>query len=467
MPAARFACPACGMHLTSQGPTPAKAQCPHCRATFAVATGGTRDLEAVESLGDGSTRSPLGIILNTGLIAAAVTSVVTILSFIFGYWALGVLFLPLTLSVIALLLKGLIEVSTAKARAIRRGEREVDLFFKCAKLVLWEENEGLLFLKDKRISEVIYGPDQGGGMRFIFPILGEEIKVHVPLTLQMSQFYDHKVLTRESIQLFIKVALWWRIKDREGLEKFYLLIDKEVHHVSDTGEGIKEDYSNKEAPGVRKSPKRAELNAAEKWMVTLVESCLRKLVSKTSVALIVSSHATKYLHVGSQHDDQGSGQVGPLLSSQSSEEDATPDALATELRAIMTPEAEKYGLEIDRIEVQEVRLPQEIQEAIDRVWKASLLPAQASQEALARYKQIKAELEAVKDVIGVDAASIDHILKNVQGMTFYGGLPQPIEQLLASFVRKPQQETPKLAGGSPPPLLPNGSDQVGGPPRKE
>jgi hypothetical protein len=135
------------------------------------------------------------------------------------------------------------------------------------------------------------------------------------------------------------------------------------------------DYSPKKIIEVRKSPKRAELNAAEKWIVTLAESCLRKLISEKSVALIISSCATKYLHVENRHDSQGSIPVAPLLSSPSKEGEATSDTLASELRAILAPKMEKYGLELDRIEVQEVRLPQSIQEAIDRVWTATLLPA--------------------------------------------------------------------------------------------
>jgi hypothetical protein len=147
-------------------------------------------------------------------------------------------------------------------------------------------------------------------------------------------------------------------------------------------------------------------------------------------------------------------------------EDATPDALADQLRSLLAPEAEQYGLEINRIEVQDVQLPGGIQEAIDRVWKATLLPAQTSQEAHARYKQIKAELEAVKDVLGVDNAAIDHILKNVRGMKFYGGLPEPIEQLLASLFRRAQQEPPKHPGVQPPPL-PNVARSVVDPNRSE
>jgi hypothetical protein len=148
-------------------------------------------------------------------------------------------------------------------------------------------------------------------------------------------------------------------------------------------------------------------------------------------------------------------------------EDATPDALAEQLHFLLAPEAEQYGLEIDRIEVQHVQLPGGIQEAIDRVWKATLLPAQTSQEARARYNQIKAELEAVKHVLGVKNAAIDHILKNVRAMKCYGGLPEPLEQLLASLFRRVQQEPPKLPAVQSPPHLSDGSAPAGGSSLKE
>ena len=73
-----------------------------------------------------------------------------------------------------------------------------------------------------------------------------------------------------------------------------------------------------------------------------------------------------------------------------------------------------------------------------------------------RYKQIKAELEAVKDVIGVDAAAMDRILSNLQGSTLLG-LPQALEQLLAGFARKGRQETPKLPGDRPAHISPGTS----------
>jgi hypothetical protein len=168
-----------------------------------------------------------------------------------------------------------LRLAQAKVKAIRLGQREVDLFFGFAKLVLWEQNEGLLFLKNKRVSAIVYGPDDGGGTKLIFPVFGDELKLHLPLTLQMCWFKDHGVVTRESIRLFMKLAIWWRVKDKRGIEDFYRLINKEIH--SGTDDSIPEviyagpDLGRNTTRGTR----RTELIVAEKWIQTLAESCLR------------------------------------------------------------------------------------------------------------------------------------------------------------------------------------------------
>src|SRR5262249_20400797 len=62
------------------------------------------------------------------------------------------------------------QVLLAKGSAIRRHKNEVNLLWGLVKLVLWEANEGLIFLKNKRISDLVYGLETGGGTRFIFPL---------------------------------------------------------------------------------------------------------------------------------------------------------------------------------------------------------------------------------------------------------------------------------------------------------
>ena len=137
------------------------------------------------------------------------------------------LILAALLTVLGALLVGIPAawIVLAKTAAIRDRQDERNLFFGMIKLVLWEANQGLVFLRNKRISKVIYGPRDGGGTRFIFPVVGDELRIRIPLTLRLTQFEDHEVLTRESTQLYVKVALWWRVAD---LERYYYSVDNKV-----------------------------------------------------------------------------------------------------------------------------------------------------------------------------------------------------------------------------------------------
>jgi hypothetical protein len=112
---------------------------------------------------------------------------------------------------------GFIRLLVAKPLAIRDHRKSVDLFWGLLQLVLWEQNEGLVFLKNKTASEVIYGPEHGGGTRYIYPMLGDELRVRVPLTLRLTSFEDENILTRESIRIYMKVATWWRISDLQKI----------------------------------------------------------------------------------------------------------------------------------------------------------------------------------------------------------------------------------------------------------
>jgi hypothetical protein len=354
-----------------------------------------------------------------------------------------------------------IRYALAKAEAIRLGKREVDLFFGLVKLVLWEQNEGLLFLKDKSVKGIVYGPDDGGGTKLIFPFLGDELKLHLPLTLQMCRFEDHDVVTCESIRLFMKLAIWWRVKDKEGINAFYRLINKEIH--VGTSESVPEAiYAATDLGKGIKGSRRAELVVAEKWIQTLAESCLRKLVSHTSTAFIVSRQAVGYLHVA-QHAP------APVVWGPSdlntAEEKTIPSVLADEIGSMLNKQIEEYGLHAQRVEIQEVQLPKDIQESIDRVWKASLLPAQSKQEAEARFIQVSRELEAVKSVIGEDATRLNELLKNFRGSTFFGGMPKPLAALLSPFVSKSAKTA--LAGTDAVPAAIPAVGTVAAPPRSD
>jgi len=308
-------------------------------------------------------------------------------------------------------------LSLVRYQAIRDRKKEVSMFGGLVKLLLWEPNEGLVILRNKSISDVIAG--HGGGTRFIFPIKGDELRARIPLAFRMLTWEDQEVLTRESIQVRVKVALWWKVSD---LPKYIFNIDTSVH-VEDSHQNV------------------GLLEAAEMWLRTLTESSLRTLVSQANVALLISSQATSYLHVGAAPQRETGATPHPAP--------GTPESLAHDLQAELAKQTADYGLEIQRVVVQEIGLSPEIQQAIDKVWKASLLPAQSEQEARAR----QIELQAVAQVLGVDTVGLNELLKNFQGSTFYAW-PAFLESLFGKVARK-TDAAPSLQPGAVPGQLPD------------
>jgi regulator of protease activity HflC (stomatin/prohibitin superfamily) len=362
----------------------------------------------------------------------------------FSVFLIGVIVISFGLAVIIARLA--IQLSAAKHRAI--SGRRVTLFFGLARLVTWEQNEGLIFLRDKRIAEQIYGPNSGGGLRIIYPFLGEELRGRVPLTLQLTWFRDERVLTRESVQLTIRIALWWQVCD---LEKYFYKIDSEVHAILDTGipgEGI--------ATSSRPTP-RGRLGIAEIWLLTLAESCLRTLLSGTSTFLIVSKHVASRLHVEENHwprprslsDRSGSDDLMP----------ATPDLIAEKVKSELQPRVTDYGLWVDRVEVQELQLPPNIQEAVDSVWIASTLPAKSEYEAQAQRNR----LAALCDLLGPQAAAMSEIVKALPDGAFVGNPLAPLQTVLASLGSMASGYAPPAAGVLLPGLAPKEPVHPGGP----
>jgi regulator of protease activity HflC (stomatin/prohibitin superfamily) len=228
---------------------------------------------------------------------------------------------------------------------------------------------------------------------------------------------DTDILTRESIQVMLKVAVWWRVAD---LKKYVFTIDTRVNV----------DNSRLEM---------GPLGAAEEWLQTLTESSIRTLVSQMSVALLVSAKPTSYLHVDSH------------CTTESSTARGASQVLAHDLQIDLENKAQDYGIEVQRVEIQEIGLSDEIQAAIDRVWKASLLPAQTEQEAKAR----QIELQAVANVLGVDTVALNEIMKNFQGSSFMG-VPAFIETLMGRVSDKTSQTSSLFSNGNQSPSITDG-----------
>jgi regulator of protease activity HflC (stomatin/prohibitin superfamily) len=327
------------------------------------------------------------------------------------------------------------QLLVAKQRAL--AGRPNRLLFGLARLALWRPNEGVILLRDRRVIERHYGDESGGGLRVIYPVLGEELQGPIPLAVQLTWFEDRRVLTRESIPLTVKVALWWRVSN---LERYAYKISPEIHAIEN--EGLREPEAVTSEPPSPRGP----LWTAGKWVRTLAESSLRTLLSDTSTAQIVSQRAASYLHV--EHPDSAPQPAGNPSPGGATPHlmPATPDAIARWVKATLDEKVVPYGLEVERVEIQEVQLPPGLQEAVDAVWAASTLPAKASKEADAR----KIHLQAVVDVLGREAAAANEIVRNLQAGTYLGN---PVDLLRAVFdqlgPRSPAPSPGALPSGQP------------------
>jgi regulator of protease activity HflC (stomatin/prohibitin superfamily) len=332
------------------------------------------------------------------------------------------------------------QLFTAKQRAI--SGHQVTLFFGMARLVAWEQNEGLIFLRDKRVSQVIDDRHAGGGLRIIYPFLGEELKGRVPLSLQMTTYVDERVLTQESVQLKVKVAIWWEVTQ---LRTYFYRIDHEAHKLRDRPE----DALGAGIRTIAGPTARGPLAIAEIWVTALAESCLRSLISGTSTLLIVSKRAK----IGLPHSK---GDTGLLLEPDAGDPvPATPEVIARQLKDELCKKVQDYGLMIERIEVQEVQLPPGIQKAVDDVWETSTLPAKSAYEAEAQRKR----LQVLVEQLGQPAAAMSEIVKGLPTGAFSSPLGS-LHALLSSLgavgsgsaaLGPGYSAPPTTTPGSPPP----------------
>jgi regulator of protease activity HflC (stomatin/prohibitin superfamily) len=367
-------------------------------------------------------RDPARLLIVT-LAAFGAFAVVCFISFLFLVsQSRGTLFLValFVLSGLVTVLLGylLVQLLLAKNRAIVT--KSVPLFFGLAQIVVWEQNEGLIFLRNKRLFEIIDGRRAGGGLRVIFPVLGEELRARVPLTVQLIQFQDNKVLTEEAIQLSVKAAIWWQV---EKLDTYFYKLDREVH----AGRDALVPGSVTVAP-IARSANQGNREIAELWVQTLTESCLRKLIASTSTLRIVSNRTWSAIHTEMGTDLP----TGPSASVGTSVEDAmpaSPERIAQMLQKDLQCRLIDYGLSIDRVEIQEVQLPTSIQTAVDEVWVAATQPKKSGYEAQALENRLK----VLCDRLGQNGATMTEVVQSLPSGSFLGNPMYGFRSLLSQL----------------------------------
>lgn len=253
--------------------------------------------------------------------------------------------------------------------------------------MLWNPGETFVFQKNKKFHDI---GDTDGGMRTISWFRGEQFVGPIPMRTGLLDWEDLQVLTREAQPLAIKVAVWWKISDPKAYA-FQISTDRPPSSQTRASNNLLLDDA-------------AVHNTVKHWIEVLTESAVRAEINQLSVADVVSAQATQFLQeMGENGRPNQSASVGQFFES----------AMAGALRTIKE-KAQGYGIEVERLEVQHVHLPPEMQEAINDTRKAFLSPIRSEREAEA----LKIKLEKLAQVLGKDTVGLNELMKNFQGAQF-------------------------------------------------
>ena len=278
---------------------------------------------------------------------------------------------------------------TAKSRVLRKGSQP--LLFGLLNLVAWNPTQGIVILKNKVVHYVDDNLHDGGGIKLIYPIFGEEVALRVPLEPQSLLFEDHDVLTREYLPITVRGTIKWRIV---SLEHFYLLVSSDLRK---TGQGFQAELKQaKETAGAQHEVEsRRKLGLAVEWLRWTAEEQTRAVVSRLSTGLLVADQVAADLppelrekvRINSPDHLQASASDGNYR--------AGTDGLASHIFDALTERVGQYGIEIHEVTLQAIRLPAEIHQQCVEACKAAYIPLIAGREASAKQQLLQAEAEVL------------------------------------------------------------------------
>jgi regulator of protease activity HflC (stomatin/prohibitin superfamily) len=253
--------------------------------------------------------------------------------------------------------------------------------------------------------------DGVGGARFAFPLLGDTVYARLNLALRSLEWAE-EVLTREALPCRIKLSVWWRVGKMEAFI---------------AGSGTAKQLEVNDA-------KETSLSIAESRLLTLTEATTRSILAQASFLEVLTAVKPQYLDVHHRPEE-----APPGLAELSSD-------LAKRLSEVLKREAASYGIEIDRVEVRDIRFAQQVEQELREVWLSYLKPVRAEQEAeadrIAGMKKLELLAREV-DLLGGAAISTREIVKHLPDNSNL-----TLEDLLASIVSAARATSGQNVSGS-------------------
>lgn len=320
-----------------------------------------------------------------------------------AFAALIISFFGSLLALIALGLAGVVTLlalhqgwTLLAARHRVLSEKDVPILYGLCRLIAWDPTEGILLLRDKKVDFVDDDLHDGeGGVRLIYPSMGEEVALRVPLEVQTLNFTDTNVLTREYLNLSIRASMKWRI---EKIEQFYLLVSRELRSSSDKV-GEMEELTQTARRHAKVSAQRMTvqlMNAAVEWLRGLAQEQTRIVVSRVRSGLLIADRL-----MADVPEVRG---VDAL--SASSDLGNASDGLASAIHQTLSERLKEFGIAVVDVTLQEIRLPEEIVSQCVAAAKTAYVPLMSKRNATQRHAELKAEA----DVLGKEAVAAREVI---------------------------------------------------------
>ena len=173
----------------------------------------------------------------------------------------------------------------ARRQSLQR-QGPVDFCFGWFQVLSWEMGQVYVLLRNEQFVE-LFSADDNGGVRFIYPFLGDRVKGPVSRRRQLSKFERDDMKTREGLPVTLHLALEWKINDPQKLlfeldPVISYVEGKSARHGPDAVTHVAEDSSGK--------------NTAETRLLTQVNSVVRKIISEASWDMLISESAFSSLN---------------------------------------------------------------------------------------------------------------------------------------------------------------------------
>jgi hypothetical protein len=293
----------------------------------------------------------------------------------------------------------------AKYRAFRTGAKRSPFWYGNAEWVFWEPGETVVLLQHKHLVPMT---DREGGYRTISAWKGQEYKGRISYKTQFSTWTSDPILTSDGLAINLGLGIWWRIADA-GTYVSKIASDyheEDRHHNENLSE------------------------AAEFWIKKLAAGTLREEVNQLPAEKLISPYVQAYLRVrrGSEGELIPQGSALPNFSEQ-----------LDKAQYKLNQKTQPYGIEIERLEVQELILPRIYQDKLEAVRVAFLEPIQAS--AMTDAQVIA--LQGLASVIGPDKVGLIEILKHIDlshvGMNPFTGTVPVVQPIFNTLERQTEK----------------------------